>query len=119
MRYQIVDTRRFKDQIGDSVVAIGFRITNLSSQPHNFNMYTQGFKAVTSDNAEVPDTSYEEGGDPRCFDQSQLELHVDAGQSLTPKEQCFMVGAGLKVIEVEFADEDAYNNADIKLTPPV
>ena len=123
MRYQVTRTYRFTDVIGDTVVAVAFTITNQSHQSHTFDEYAGGFTAITQGGGDVPITSYEQGGDPRCYASgvepaAPEDYTVNPGQTVTPKEQCFMVEAGQKVTEVQFLDDDAYNPANVMLHPP-
>lgn len=130
MVYTVTDARRFPGAEVPEVVAIGFTIKNTSSQAHEFD-FEEGVNAVTSDGQVVQSTSDvgQASGDPRCYDSNNIDpgsgiapatYLINPGETFNvPKEFCFEPGAGLKVTQVTFADQDASNNAVVTLNPPV
>jgi hypothetical protein len=129
MQYRVTVARRFSDPFHQPVVAIGFDITNTSAQSHDFNPLGGGFSAITSSGAVIQLQNYigQASGDPRCYSIAAIDaggtdpdrFHVNPGKTFTvPKQMCMSVPAGEKVTQVEFADQDASNNATVTLPTP-
>jgi hypothetical protein len=131
MLYRVISTRRFIGLNGTPVVAVGFSMTNQSSTGHDFDATGGGFSAVLSSGGVVQienELSAAGAGDPRCYTNPLVfgggsdpnRVHVDPGSTfLFPKQMCLRVEPPDKITEIEFADQDASNNATITLPNPI
>ncbi|MGI8761569.1 MAG: hypothetical protein ACR2LF_09835 [Jatrophihabitantaceae bacterium] len=110
---------------------MGFSIMNQSNAGHDFDASGGGFSAVLSSGGTVqlPDVLSAAGaGDPQCYTNPLVYgggsdpniVHVDPGSTLVfPKQICMRMAAGDKITAIEFADQDASNNATVTFPTPI
>ncbi len=127
MQYRIISTRRFIGLNSTQIVAVSFSMTNQSSVGHDFDATGGGFSAVLSSSGTVQienELSAAGAGDPRCYTNPLVYgggsdpniVHVNPGSTfLFPKQICMRITPPDKVTEIEFADQDASNNATVTL----
>ena len=131
MQYRVTVTRRFSGKNGQSVVAVGFSMTNQSGTGHDFDASGGGFTADLTSGGVVQlenVLSAAGAGDPLCYTNPLVYgggsdpniVHVNPGSSYAfPKQICMSVAPGDKVRAVEFADNDASNNALVTFPAPI
>ncbi len=130
MDYRVTSVRVFNSAtLDEPVTAVGFQIANRSHHAHVFAPFPGGFTAVTKPGGIVqfPDGYIGAASDePDCYDPHALDpgvgtdpdsFRVRPGEVLTRlREMCLVLPGGEKLSSVDFADNDAYDNAVVKIT---
>ena len=131
MQYRVTSARRFTGPGGVSVVAVGFSMTDPTDAGHDFDASGGGFSAVLASGGVVQLENLLDAttaGDPTCYTNPVINrggtdpnlVHVDSHSTFVfPKQICVRVAASDRVTEIEFADQDASNNATVTLPTPI
>ena len=131
MQYRVTSARRFTGPGGVSVVAVGFSMTDSTDVGHDFDASGGGFSAVLASGGVVQlenQLNATTAGDPTCYTNPVINgggtdpnlVHVDPHATFVfPKQICMSVAASDRVTEIEFADQDAGNNATVTLPTPI
>lgn len=131
MEYRITSTRRFTGPGRVSVVAVGFTMTDPTATGHDFDASGGGFSAVLSSGGVVQlenELNATTAGDTSCYTNPVINgggtdpnlVHIDPHTTFSfPKQICLSVAPTDRVTEIEFADQDASNNATVTLPTPI
>ena len=124
MVYRVTSYFTFRAPAGEVETAVGYKITNRSHRAHVFAPLPGGFTAVTTSGQYEQVTDYQPGRKgcyvsngiaPPYLHQDPDQYRIRPGHTRVMKLMCMIVPSGERLAKVQFADNDAYRNAVVKL----